>query len=128
MRAAPLAAALVVAAGWLVAGCGDGSEPTVAAGCHVASGGEVTVVAEDLAWDTDCLEATPGALTIVVVNRDEGVQHNLHLPDAPEDPKTPLAPGASTQELDLTLEAGAYRYLCDIHPNMVGMLKVAAAS
>jgi plastocyanin len=128
MRAAPLAAALVLAAGALVAGCGDGAEPTVAAGCRSASGAEVTLVAEDVAWDTDCLEAPPGALTIVVVNRDEGVQHNLHLPDAPHDPKTPLAPGASTHELDLTLDAGAYRYVCDIHPNMVGTLKVAAAN
>lgn len=128
MRAAPLVAASVLAAGSLVAGCGGGSDPAPAAGCHTASGGTVTIVAEDVAWDTDCLEATPGALTIVVVNRDEGVQHNLHLPDAPGDPKTPLAAGASTHELDLTLEAGAYRYLCDIHPNMVGTLTVAAAS
>jgi plastocyanin len=127
MRAAPLVTALVLVA-VLVAACGDGSEPTVAAGCRVASGGEVTLVAEDIAWDTDCLRSTPGALTVVVVNRDEGVQHNLHLPDAPGDPKTPLAAGAITQELDLTLEAGAYRYVCDIHPNMVGMLTVAAAN
>jgi plastocyanin len=127
MRAAPLVAALVLT-GALVAGCGDGSEPTVAAGCRVASEGEVTLVAEDVAWDTDCLRATPGALTIIMVNRDEGVQHNLHLPDAPDDPKTPLAAGAATQELDLTLDAGAYQYVCDIHPNMVGTLTVAAAN
>jgi hypothetical protein len=68
MRAAPLAAALVLAAGALVAGCGDGAEPTVAAGCRAASEGEVTLVAEDVAWDTDCLEAPPGAVTIVVAD------------------------------------------------------------
>ena len=84
----------------------------------------MTLVAEDLRWDTDCLRAAPGPLTIEVDNQDDGVNHNVHLPDAPDSPATELEPGPVTQELDVTLAAGSYEYICDLHPNMVGTLTV----
>ena len=84
----------------------------------------MTLVADDLRWDTDCLQAPAGPLTIEVDNRDDGQNHNVHLPDAPGSPATDLEQGPSRQELDVDLAPGSYEYLCDIHPNMVGTLTV----
>jgi plastocyanin len=107
--------------------CGDdgGSASTTTVGCKDAVAGRVTLVADDLRWDTDCLRGEPGPLTIEVDNVEDGVNHNVHLPDAPDSPATELEPGPTTQELDVTLTAGSYEYICDLHPNMVGTLTVA---
>jgi plastocyanin len=122
-------AVLVMAA--LLAGCGDdgsAGDDGHASGCRSAEGGQVTVVADDIAWDVDCLEAPAGApLTIVIDNQDDGVPHNMHVKDAPGGPKTDLEAGPVTQELDVTLDAGDYEFVCDIHPNMVGTLTMAEA-
>src|SRR4029453_1965859 len=106
-----LAAALALVAA--LAGCGGSGEsaPTTTVGCKEARDGSVTLVANDLRWDTDCLQAPPGALTLVVDNEDDGANHNLHLPEAPDSPSTELQPGPVTQELDVTLTAGSYEYL-----------------
>jgi plastocyanin len=121
-----LAVALALAAA--VGGCGgsDGSATTTTAGCTHAVDGRITLVADDLAWDTDCLVAEAGPLTIVVDNRDESVSHNVHLPDAPGSPATDLEPGPVRQELEVDLAPGSYEYLCDLHPSMVGTLTVPA--
>lgn len=116
---------LLVVTGALAA-CGDtGSSTTEPAGCKAAVEGRVTLVADDVRWDTDCLEAEPGALTIVVDNRDAGVNHNVHLSSLPDSPASPLAAGPSRQELTVKMDVGAYEFICDIHPNMVGTLTVA---
>jgi plastocyanin len=120
-----LAAAVLALA---VGACGSTGEagPTTTVGCNEAQDGRVTLVADDLRWDTDCLHAEPGPLTIEVDNQDDGVNHNVHLPDAPDSPATPLEAGPSTQELDVTLPAGTYEFICDLHPSMVGSLDVGA--
>jgi plastocyanin len=122
-RPRPTAAAAAVAA---LAACGgtDGATTTTTVGCKDAEAGTVTLVADDLRWDTDCLRAGPGPLTIEVDNRDDGVNHNVHLPDAPDSPATELEQGPITQALDVTLTPGSYEYVCDLHPNMVGTLTV----
>lgn len=106
--------------------CGDTGEsgPPTTVGCTTAEDGRVTLVAADIRWDTDCLQAEPGPLTIVVDNRDTRVNHNLHLPTAPGSPATDLEQGPVVQELEVTLTAGTYEYVCDIHSNMVGTLTV----
>ena len=125
-RAALLAAVLLVAN----AGCGDTEEsgPPTTVGCKDASRARVELVADDLRWDTDCLRADVGPLTIEVDNRDDGENHNIHLPDAPGSPATDLEQGPSRQELEVELEAGTYEYVCDLHPNMVGTLTVQEAT
>jgi plastocyanin len=119
---------LALAAGLLLAGaaCGaDSGDAGTTVECKDASDGRVTLVADDLQWDTSCLRAAPGPLTIVVDNRDDGQNHNVHLPDAPGSPSTDLELGPSRQQLDVDLDEGEYEYICDIHPNMVGTLTVA---
>lgn len=119
-------ARLLVVVGLVVAGCGDTGEsgPPTTIGCKDAADGRVTLVASDNQWDTDCLRAAAGPLTIEVDNRDDGGNHNVHLPDAPGSPATELEQGRSTQELEVTLEPGRYEFVCDLHSNMVGTLTV----
>lgn len=114
----------------VLAACGGDDEPVATPGrCVEAEDGVATLVAEDLAWSPDCIRAVADEpLTIRLENRDDGVQHNVHLTDAPGEPTTQLAAGPSTQELDVTLRTGEYAYVCDIHPNMVGRLEVASAN
>jgi plastocyanin len=121
---------LAVPAAFLLAACGGTDDDSGSGvGCKDAADGEgahrVTLVADELRWDTDCLRAPAGPLTIEVDNRDEGQNHNVHLPDAPGAPATDLERGPSRQELDVDLEPGSYEFICDIHPNMVGTLTVS---
>ena len=121
-RLVTLAAAVLLVA---CTGGDDDSGSEGGGGCKDAADGRVTLVADELQWDTDCLQAAAGALTIEVDNRDEGQNHNVHLPDAPGAPATDLEQGPSRQELDVDLEPGSYEFICDIHPNMVGTLTVS---
>jgi plastocyanin len=109
-----------------VSACGEtgSSDPPATQGCKDATSGEVALVADDLRWDTDCLRSAPGPLTIVVENRDDEVNHNVHLPTADGSPATDLEQGPTRQELRVDLPAGSYEFVCDLHPNMVGTLTV----
>jgi len=110
--------------------CGDRDDSGAAdtASCKDARDGRVTLVAADLRWDTDCLRAPAGPLAVEVDNRDDGQNHNIHLPTAPGSPATDLEQGPSRQALEVDLEPGDYEYVCDIHPNMVGTLTVSPAN
>ena len=113
-----------------LAGCGDDDGGSAGSGeCRRGEDGRVTIVAKGIAWDTDCLEAPAGEpLTIVVDNQDRGVPHNIHLTDATDEPETELEDGPVVQELDVTLDAGSYEFVCDVHPNMVGTLRMTEAN
>lgn len=120
-------AALAVALALAACG-GDDDEPTTAASCSEVAAGEVEVVARDLEWEPTCLRGPADEpFTILVDNQDDGLNHNLHVTDAPDEPSTQLEEGPVTQELEVELPAGEYRFVCDIHPNMVGTLAVEAA-
>ena len=116
----------------LLAGCGDdetGSGPSPTGqeqGCAVVEGGEVTIVAKDLAWDVDCIQAPKGiAFTVVVDNQDDGVNHDLQVVLDDEILRTPLEAGPVVQRLEVpALDAGEHPYICDVHPNMTGTLEV----
>jgi len=119
-----VAVAAVAAVGLGACGDDEGGAARPSDADAVADCGRARVVAEDLAWDPACLEVPADVPVVVeVVNRDDGVNHNLHLPDAPGGPSTELAAGPVVQELALQLPAGTYRYVCDIHPTMVGELR-----
>lgn len=113
-----------------LAGCGDDDAGGSASGdCLDGTSGEVTIVAEDIAWDADCIDAIADEdLVITIDNRDDGVLHNFHLRDAPGEPTTELEEGPITQTLEVNLPEGDYEYICDIHPNMLGTLRMAPAN
>ena len=121
MRALIAAAFLVMAA--LAAGCGGDDDGAGLSSEPVPDDPDVVILAEAMAFDPD--EVTVPAdepVTIVIDNRDEGVNHNIHLPDAPAPNKTSLERGESQQALTVTLPAGEYEFVCDIHPNMTGTM------
>ncbi|HEX6422245.1 MAG TPA: cupredoxin domain-containing protein [Acidimicrobiales bacterium] len=121
MRRSVPASVLVAAAAALVACGGDdggelSSEP-------VADDPDAVVVAENMAFDPDRLSVPAREpVTIVIDNRDEGANHNIHVEGAPEPDRTPLQRGVSQQALTVMLEPGEYDFVCDIHPNMTGTL------
>ena len=86
--------------------------------------GDVVLTADNIAWDTDSLEAPADTdFTIVIDNKDEGVQHNLDIKET--EFKSELETGVSAQVLQINLPAGEYDFICDLHPNMAGTLTVS---
>jgi mono/diheme cytochrome c family protein/plastocyanin len=94
----------------------------------------ITIVAQNIAWDKTLINALAGVpLTVIVDNRDNGIPHNIHFhkgSDASGDSiaQTEIEPGPVTQTLNFgPLEPGDYYYLCDVHPQMNGILTAVAA-
>ena len=112
-----LALGIPVAAAALSA-CGDDEGSSTS-----AEDADFTIVADNVEWDTDRIEAPADRdFTIAIDNRDDGVQHNLHVKDAPDEPATELEAGPVVQTLTVNLPEGEYEYICDLHPAMVGTI------
>ena len=117
-----------------------GGEPTAAPapsgepGTTAAPGGPVGTVleisAQNIAYDTDTLEApadTP--FQIVFANNDAGIPHNVAIhegtPTGPEVWVGDIFNGVETRTYDVpALPAGTYGFICTVHPNMTGTLTV----
>ena len=109
---------------------GGGGTPTSEG--TAAAGSELEIEAEDVAFDTDALEAPAGAaFTVLLKNRDDGTPHTFSLyasqeaVDANEDPlaTTGQVTGPAEQPVNVpALEAGDYYFQCDVHPSMNGTL------
>ncbi len=100
-----------------------------------AGGGpQLTVAAENIAFDTDRIELpadTPA--TIVFENRDTGVQHNIAIftDDTLAEVlfRGELLTGPATVTYEIPpLPAGEYYFHCDVHPNMNGAVVVGGAA
>jgi hypothetical protein len=105
-----------------LAACGSDSD-SAGGGPGGLPPGDVVLTADNIAWDKDTLEAPADTdFTIVIDNKDDGVQHNLDIKDT--DFKTELASGVVAQVLQINLPAGEYDYVCDLHPTMTGTLTV----
>ncbi len=93
--------------------------------CGGDEGADAVIVAEDLRFLPARVEVAAGEITLAIENRDEGVNHNIHITDAAGSAATDLAEGTSTQSLTVTIdEPGEYEVICDLHPNMVLVLAV----
>ena len=123
-------------AGVLVPGCGSSGSSADSgggSGCVTVNGGAVTVVSKSVSFSPACLKTTPGDLAVTYENEDTGVSHNFHLenatPKVADKDRTVIKPGSDTQTVVYKdLKVGSYKYVCDLHPNMTGVLQVEAAT
>jgi plastocyanin len=96
-------------------------------------GGGLTVVAQDIAFDTSTIELVAGAPSkITFDNRDAGVQHNIAIyTDSSLETELfngELVTGPATVVYEIPpLEAGEYYFQCVVHPNMNGTVVVSEA-
>jgi plastocyanin len=135
MRAHPSLAVPVLAAALAAAACGGSdsdadlsTDPVSTESPSTGASEAVTIVGEDVSFDTTELTAGVGqGLEITFDNRDDGVQHNLHVRDtASGDAMTEITEGPVTQTLAVSFDQpGEFEYLCDVHPDqMTGTITV----
>ena len=95
-----------------------------------ATGVVLTISAQNIAYDTDALEApadTP--FQIAFTNNDAGIPHNVAIhegsPTGKEVWQGEIFNGVDTRTYDVpALPAGTYGFVCTVHPNMTGTLTV----
>jgi plastocyanin len=110
----------------------EGGDSTPTSEGTAAAGAELEIEAEDVAFDTDALQAPAGAaFTVLLKNRDDGIQHTFSLyasrdaVNANEDAlaTTGRVTGPAEQPVNVpALDAGEYYFQCDVHPSMNGAL------
>ncbi len=99
---------------------GGGGEP----------GGGPTVVAQNIAFDTQTLDLPPEAVaTITFDNRDAGTPHNISIYSDESLGETlfqgEIVTGPATIPYEVgPFPAGEYYFHCDVHPNMNGTVRV----
>jgi plastocyanin len=92
------------------------------------SAGAVQVSALNVAFEQAAISAPAGAPFVIHFdNKDAGITHNVEIKDASgmsmfkgDIVAGPIAVDYKVQ----ALAAGAYQFVCTVHPNMVGTLKV----
>jgi plastocyanin len=93
-------------------------------------GGELTVVAQNIAFDTQTIELPPEAVvTITFDNRDAGTPHNISIYSDESLGETlfqgEIVTGPATIPYEVgPFPAGEYYFHCDVHPNMSGAVRV----
>jgi cytochrome c oxidase subunit 2 len=95
------------------------------------SGPSLTLVAQQISWDTNCLALVAGKpAQITITNKDEGIPHNFAIWDSPKTKHqlyiTPDITGPVTSTFTIpALRPGRYYFQCNIHgPAMGGVLIV----
>ncbi|HEV8621884.1 MAG TPA: cupredoxin domain-containing protein [Actinomycetota bacterium] len=100
--------------------------------CTKASNGVVDILAQGIAFDTNCIEAPPSApFTIAFDNKDSGIQHNVSVYPSATDLTQPIEQGeiitgpATADYKVPALKSGEYYFHCDVHPTLMnGTLRV----
>jgi plastocyanin len=106
--------------------------PTGGGACAEAKGGKITVVAQGIAFDTNCIQEPANApLTISFDNKDTGTQHNIEIytADPTKDPSakpvfqppggaTITGPATTTYDVN-PLKSGDYHFFCVVHPTLM---------
>jgi plastocyanin len=118
--ATPAAKTVAAAASTKPAGTPTQAAAATASG-DAGQGTTITIIAKDALFDKSELTAKTGDVTIIMDNQDPGVPHNLHVFKGTDSKgqdlgKTEIAAGPVKQTLKLTLAAGDYFLVCDVHP------------
>lgn len=96
------------------------------AGASSGAGTVVEIVAEVVAFvTTEATVPADQAFQIAFKNRDAGLLHNVEIKDASGASlfKGEIFPGVDERVYDVPpLAAGAYTFVCTVHPNMTGTL------
>ena len=91
-----------------------------------ATGTVLHISAQNIAFDTNQLEAPAGqAFVLDFDNNDPGVPHNVEIKDANGMSmfKGQIITGPEKISYQVpALAAGSYMFVCDVHPNMTGTL------
>lgn len=86
----------------------------------------VTIAALNIAFDpTELTAPADTAFTLSFDNQDAGIPHDVQIKDASGVVvfKTDVFPGAEKRDYSVpALAAGAYPFVCSVHPNMTGTL------
>jgi plastocyanin len=104
------------------------SEPPAASA--PAGGTVLEIEAQGVAFNTAELSAPADQpFQIHFVNNDPSIQHNVAIhegsPTGPEKFRGEVFPGVAERTYDVpALTAGAYGFICTVHPNMTGALTV----
>ena len=110
-----LAVTLVAACAVLFAACG-GDDDSGGGKTVTAQDGKVTVTAEDVKFDVKTIDATPGTLTVTLVEKGS-LDHTFVVENKGGDQVGPkLAVSASKDDASgaYDLKAGDYVFFCDI--------------
>jgi plastocyanin len=100
------------------------------AGSPAAGGTVLEIQAQGVAFDTAELTAPAGQpFQIHFVNNDASIQHNVAIhegsPTGPEVFRGEIFVGPGERTYDVpALAAGAFGFICTVHPNMTGTLTV----
>jgi plastocyanin len=133
MRRTTVLLTLVLAAGVVLAGCGDDDDGIVDdigvdddGDAGTAENGEtgetVTITAEDFSFDPTEVSLTAGEEATLEVENAGNVGHNLTIEDLDVD--ADVGAGGSTS-VSVTPDAGEYEFYCGFHPGqMTGTLTV----
>ncbi|HVX16500.1 MAG TPA: cupredoxin domain-containing protein [Acidimicrobiales bacterium] len=132
MRRVGVVAVLVLSTMAVVAACGSsGSSSKSPSGtCTAVTGGKVTVDAKDLQFTQRCLTVAAGQpFTVTFDNKDSGTPHDWVLKGAGSKVGTEIITGGHEATAKVpALKAGDYTYVCTVHPNMSGTLKVGRSA
>jgi mono/diheme cytochrome c family protein/plastocyanin len=97
-------------------------------GSPVPAAGQVKITAQGIAFTTQSVDAPANtAFPILFDNLDAGTPHNVDIQDANGQSvfKGEIFSGVDQRTYNVpALQAGTYKFVCDVHPNMTGTLTV----
>jgi plastocyanin len=89
-----------------------------------AAGDAIVIVAKDLKFDTDQVDAPAGTPFEIVLDNQESAPHNIAIKDAAGETvfKGEIVASKQVTNAVPALAAGSYTFWCEVHPDMQGTL------